>query len=204
MGARRKRPVILDPDEFDHLPEIVYVPIEGVDAAWQRATIRLREMARGGTALLVYSIKECLIAAYGEDQPAMTLPSSELPALQRRLGFNAVLLDVGLPPGLRRQPPEDEREQTPMEVDRVTGEPLVCVPSRPYQKGDDEVRLELQPLTNGRLTLLAYSSKQSLLDGCGPEQHYVQLPAAKLPEAIRMCGADQVLIDTRLPDHLRH
>jgi hypothetical protein len=207
LSARRKRPIILDPDEFDHLPEIAYIPVEGVDTAAKRATIRLREMARGGTALLLYSSRKRLVAAHGHDHPVMAVSSRELPALQRRLGFHAVLLDVGLPPELRRQDHQSatgEPDPVPMEVDRATGEPLVYVPSRPYRTGDDQARLELQPLAKGQLALLAYSSRQSLLDGCGPEQHYVRLRAAMLPEAMRQCGADQVLIDAPLPDHLRH
>lgn len=207
MSAQRKRPVILDADEFDHLPEIAYIPTEGVNATTNRATIRLREMARGGTALLLYSSKERLVAAHGADHPAMALPARELPVLQRRLGFHAVLLDVALPAELRRQAHQSaigEREPVPIEVDRATGEPLVYIPSRPYRSGDDNAHLELQPLGKGRLALLAYSSRQSLLDGCGAEQHYVRLPVAMLPEAMRQCGADRVLIDTPLPDHLRH
>ncbi len=207
LSARHKRPIILDPDEFDYLPETGYIPIEGVDVVAKRATVRLREMTRGGTALLVYSSRERLVLAHGEVHPAMMLPSRELPLLQRELGFNVVLLDVGLPADLQRQRglrAEDERESVSMDVDHATGEPVVYVPSRPYRKGDGEARLELQPLANGRLGLLTYSSIQSLLDGCGSEQYYVRLRVGMLPEAMRQCGADRVLIDAPLLHHLRH
>lgn len=137
----------------------------------------------------------------------MTLPSRELPAWQRRLGFTVVLLDVGLPAELRRdavRAAEEKRESVPMDVDPSTGEPMVYVPSRPFRKGDVEARLELQPLTTGGLALLAYSSRQSLLDGCGSGQHYVRLRAPMLPEVMRQSGADSVLMDAPLPDYLRY
>lgn len=206
MSARRRRPTILDVDEVDRLPGIVYIAVEEADAIRKSITFQLREMTRGGTALLAYSNRELLVAAYGQDQPFVALSSRELPALQSQLGFNVVVLDVQPPrsPGEARQHAEDERQAAPMDVDHETGQPVVYVPSRPYRRGDAEAQLELQPLGDDQVALLTYSSRQALLDGCGPDQHYVRLPVDVLPQAMRQCGANRVLIDTSLPTHLRH
>jgi hypothetical protein len=206
LTAQRKHPVILDPDEFDHLPEVAHIPIEHADTERKTATVRLGELAHGGTALLLYSSRERLAAACGDQQAAMALPSRELPKLQRRLGFNAVLLDVSVPPEWSQRSVQSTSEQPgPLRAfDRRTCEPFVYVPSKPFRPGDSEAQLELQPLTTGHRALIAYTSQQALLDGCGPKQYFVRFPSSRLQEAMRQCGADRVLIDTTLPDHLRH
>jgi hypothetical protein len=196
----------LDPDEFDHLPEVAHIPIEHADTGEKTATVRLGELAHGGTALLVYSSRQRLAAACGDHQAAMVLSSRELPVLQRRLGFNAVLLDVSVPQGWSQGAGQSTLDQSgPMVTsDHVTGEPFVYVASRPFRRGDSDAQIELQPLTNGHRALLAYTSQQSLLDGCGPEQHFVRFHSSQLQEVMHQCGADRVLIDTTLPDYLRH
>jgi hypothetical protein len=196
----------LDPDEFDHLPEVAHIPIEHANTERKTATVRLVELAHGGTALLVYSNRKRLAAACGDQQAAMALPSRELPRLQRRLGFNAVLLDVSVPREWSQQSgrPTPEQPGSAHTFDRRTGEPFVYVPSKPFRRGDSEAQLELQPLTNGHRALLTYTSQQALLDGCGPKQYFVRFQSSRLHEVMRQCGVDRVLIDTALPDYLRH
>lgn len=206
MTAQRKHPVILDPDEFDHLPDVAHIPIEHADTNRKTATVRLGELEHGGTALLVYSSRKRLATACGDEQAAMALPSCELPKLQRRLGFNAVLLDVSVPREWSQQPgqPTSEQPEPAGTFDRGSGEPFVYVPSKPFRRGDREAQLELQPLAGGHRALLAYTSQQALLDGCGPNQYFIRFPSSRLQEVMRQCGADRVLIDTALPDYLRH
>jgi hypothetical protein len=206
-GSRgRSRPVVLDVDETGHLPPSVYVPCQPGDGAGPELLVELQEMRDGRHALLVFSSAERLLASYGEQQKWVALAAHDLPAIQQHVGFHAVLLDVALP--RPRESPTESRAQPPtvdtVDIDASSGEPLVYVPSRPFSPGDKEAQIELQPLASGLLALPAYSTAAKLAAGCGPHQHYVCFRAGLIDEICQQVGADQVVIDTPLPEHLRH
>lgn len=77
------------------------------------------------------------------------------------------------------------------------------MPSRPFRAGDEQARLELQPTPGGLLALMAYSSRETLLAGCGPAQPWVSIPAGLLDEARQEAGADTIALDTPLPEWLQ-
>lgn len=68
---------------------------------------------------------------------------------------------------------------------------------------DGRCTLELRPLADGRLALLAYTSRDSLLTGCGHRQPGVEVLARSLDEIAGTSGCDVVLVDGELPDHAR-
>jgi hypothetical protein len=188
------RPVVLDADEWEHLPDTVYIPVRGATAV--EVTVELREMTDARMALLAYSTLQRLVAACGADQPALRLPAEDLPRLRRRLRFHAVLLDV--------RPPAEILDTSSLAVDRATGEPVVFVPSRPFRRTDPRAQVELQRTADGTLALPTYTSRAALIDGCGPNQYFVTFPVGQLAQVQRQTGAAGVLIDVPLPARLRH
>ena len=202
----RRRPVVLDADEWEYLPEEVYIPLRRRSVTNGRAQVELREMTDSRIVLLVYSSMERLIAALGDSQVAMKRSAADLPRLRRQLNFQAVLLDVMVPEELITRPTSESEKFRPLPliIDASSGEPMVFVPSRPCRRGDGTAQVELQKLADGRVVMLTYSSLAALADGCGPHQRYVSFPAGQLEKVRRLAGADAVLIDTPLPASLRH
>lgn len=167
----------------------------------------VRELTDGRVALPVYSSLERLISCCGHSQPWVPFRSAQLPELARGGGFEVVVLDAAVPPELRasaagaaRAVERDPRWQDPGSADWA----LVYLPSRPFRPGDEQARLELQPMRGGWLAVLAYSSLTLLAWGCGRGQSWVSVPAGLLDEARQQAGADTILLDTPLPPWLRH
>ncbi|HEY0805233.1 MAG TPA: SAV_915 family protein [Pseudonocardiaceae bacterium] len=202
QGDGRKRQVVLDADEWEHLPTEVYIPVRGVANAGDEAMVELHEMTDARMALLAYSTPDRLISACGVGQSAMKLPARDLPRLRRRLRFHAILLDVSQPGEPVME--SDVAQPLPLTIDNATGEPIVFVPSRSFRHAERRAQLELQRMADGKLALMTYSSRAALSDGCGPNQHFVTFPVGQLAQVQRKSGAHSVLIDVPLPPHLRH
>jgi len=84
---------------------------------------------------------------------------------------------------------------------------LAYIPSQRFHLGDASTRFEVRLLADGRSALLAYSSLDLLVAGCGEAQPWVavRLAAADgLAELARLCGADEALWDVDIPDEARH
>lgn len=79
--------------------------------------------------------------------------------------------------------------------------PTVFVPSARVRPGDAELSLELRTLADGRTALLAYSTLDRLVDGCGPAQPWASIRADRLSELRE--HFDVVLVDAELPEGLR-
>lgn len=84
------------------------------------------------------------------------------------------------------------------------GDELVYIPCHPVRRGDQEAYLELRPLEDGRLAMLAYSSLDHLVAGCGEAQPWVAIPRHHVSECEKQSGSDVVVWDTELPEELRH
>ncbi|HEY9472829.1 MAG TPA: SAV_915 family protein [Mycobacteriales bacterium] len=78
--------------------------------------------------------------------------------------------------------------------------PTVFVPSRRVSAGDGNVSLEFRQLADGRTAMLAFSSLERLIAGCGRSQPWVSIRADRLPELRE--HFDLVLVDTELPEGL--
>ncbi len=134
----------------------------------------------------------------------MLLPADRLPELRRAGGFDAVVVDVEIPPELRGSAAGSVEREPAWDDAGSTDWGLVYVPSRPFHLGDEQAKLELQPMPGGLLAVMSYSSRDTLKAGCGPEQPWVSIPAGLLDEARRQAGADTIVLDTPLPQRLRH
>ncbi|MGH3327467.1 MAG: SAV_915 family protein [Streptomycetales bacterium] len=92
----------------------------------------------------------------------------------------------------------------PGDQDQSVLPPMVYVPSRRVQSGDEQAQLELRTLDDGRLAVLAFSSLDRLTAGCGPDQPWVLLRSEVLAGLQPGVGFDVVLVDVPLPPDLRH
>lgn len=88
--------------------------------------------------------------------------------------------------------------------DEDSGAELAYIPCRTVRDGDQEAYLELRPLEDGRLAMLAYSSLDHLIAGCGEVQPWVAIPRHHVSEYENQSGSDVVVWDTELPEELRH
>lgn len=210
MGASAKsephRPSVLDPDESWYLPDQVYLAVRP-DGASGGPMLELYELGEQRQAVaLAYSTLDELITGCGADQPWILAHSDQLPALaEQESGFAfLLLLDESLPGELRSTAAglaSVEASWGDIESDDWTS---VYVPSLPFKHGEDQAKLELQPMQGDRLALMAYSSEQSLIAGCGQEQPWVSIPAGLISVARQQSGAHTICLDTPLPLRLRH
>lgn len=88
--------------------------------------------------------------------------------------------------------------------DDLDGDDLIYVPCRRVHEGDQDAYLELRPLEDGRVAMLAYSSLDHLVAGCGAAQPWLAVPPRYVSECESRSGADVVVWDTELPAELQH
>lgn len=74
----------------------------------------------------------------------------------------------------------------------------VFVPTGPVIAGAGDVQVMLRQVDPATLVVLAYSSLEALLQGCGPAQSWASLPAAVLEQLAPGWGAAAVLLDVPL------
>ncbi|GDY33884.1 SAV_915 family protein [Gandjariella thermophila] len=205
-ASRRQVPAVLDVDEWDRLPDQVYVLARSPLLGDAELMVELRATTSGQLALMAYSSLAALGQACGTGQSWIKVRSAELPEIRRRVGFQVIAFDLALPPDLRH--PELDAVVDVPDLDEIrfdTGEPgVVYIPSRPYRPGDADVAVELHRAPDGRLALLAYPSAQQLHAGCGPHQPWVALPAEEIERVAAESGAQTVLINAVLAEETRH
>lgn len=80
---------------------------------------------------------------------------------------------------------------------------LAFVPSERANRGDTEVTLEFRRTNDDRLAVLAYTSLDALVAGCGERQPWVSMPVTSVQEVVERSGADVVLWDPALPPEQR-
>jgi hypothetical protein len=105
---------------------------------------------------------------------------------------------LGIPPAVL-----GVESDSPPRPDSDDESSLVYLPSQPVRRGDREAVLELRHVEDGSLALLAFSSLEDLVAGCGEHQPWVAVSAEHLPELQRLSGAEHVLWDAELPEPLR-
>lgn len=64
---------------------------------------------------------------------------------------------------------------------------------------DDEVELELRDTTDGNRALLAFTSLEQLVAGCGDGQPWIAVPGANVDDIKTRSGSDVVFWDAALP-----
>ena len=115
--------------------------------------------------------------------------------------------DVPPAPTLIGQMPSlsDESGETPSKANGAAQG--AYFPAQRFQPGDASVRFELRLFLDGRSALVAYSSLDLLVAGCGEAQPWVAVRLAGadgLAELARLCGADEALWDVNVPPESRH
>lgn len=78
--------------------------------------------------------------------------------------------------------------------------PEVWVPIRLPAEGATEVALELRETGSNGLALVAFSSADALVAGCGSGQPFVMIPAADLKRLRHVVGFGCVVLDQGLPE----
>ncbi len=206
-----ERPAVLDPDETWLLPHEVYLACRP-DPHSGDVMLELREWDRQ-QVVLAYSSLDSFLASCGSDQPWILVPSVRLAEIAVDKEGNAlepasfrfsVLIDVAVPGQLRGTAGGMADEEASWDEPDSTDWTMVHLASQPFDRGDAEAKLELQPMPGHHLAVMAYSSPEAVEAGCGPYQESVQVPAGLVGEARRQSGADTICLDTPLPQHLRH
>lgn len=91
--------------------------------------------------------------------------------------------------------PVQHNENGPSETDR-SAPSVAYIPSRPVGRGDSEATLELRETASGQLALLAFTSRDKLVEHCGHEQPCIGVRREQVEELRSRSGADVVLWDT--------
>lgn len=187
-SARKKRvPAVIDADELHYMPAEVWMPIQPPAQRATEVMLELRPTRSNGLGLVAYSSAEALAAACGLDQPCMQIPAAELSRTQRIVGFDCVLMDVGIPESVDGELPELVPPQN-------TG--LLYVPSRSHRMGaSNHAELNLFETDHGEVVLLAYSSMQQLRACCGDRQPWVAIQAESIESISYQAGAGLVLFN---------
>ena len=84
------------------------------------------------------------------------------------------------------------------------GSAVAYVPSQRLRPGDTEATLELRNTEDGRVAMLAYSTLERLVEGCGESQPWVAVPMDRVQNLQELSGADVTLWDVPVPDEVRH
>ena len=89
------------------------------------------------------------------------------------------------------------------EVNSDTYRDMVFVPSEPIDARTGQARLQLRRIRDGRLAVLAYTSLDLLVAGCGESQGWVAAPVEQLEKLQSLAGFDVIALDVDLPDDWR-
>ncbi len=211
MPETGDRPTVVDPDETERLPKQVYLAARP-DESNGGLMLEVREV-QGEQVVLAYSSLEQFVDGCGPDQPWIQLPTTHLTEIateQQGDAWNVpsfrfgVMLDQPLPPELQGTAGGWAEEEARWDEDESEDWTLVHLASQPFREGDERANLELQPMPDERLAVMAYTSREAVEAGCGPHQASVPIPAGLLGEARRQSGAHTICLDTPLPPQLRH
>lgn len=81
---------------------------------------------------------------------------------------------------------------------------VAYVPSKRLRPGDAEATLELRNTEDGLVAMLAFSSLEQLVAGCGEAQPWVAIPTERVDNLRQLSGADVTLWDVSVPPEARH
>lgn len=88
-------------------------------------------------------------------------------------------------------------------IESAAGVDVVFVPAERPSDGDSQVRLQLRSMEDGRMAVLAYTSLELLVAGCGPQQAWVAAPTEELENLKSLAGFDVIALNVDLPDDWR-
>jgi hypothetical protein len=205
MDAADARQAMVRLDDAERrLPELVFVLVVPPQGG-QAGGVEVRHTARQEKTVVAYSAIDLLVDACGAGQPWVQVTRSQLVAFCEDLKVGVIILDAVLDV-VPRYPEVDSRDQPPLEELEPLEEhdSYLYVPSRPVREGQYVVELELQPDPRGRPILLAYTSSELLVHGCGEHQPWVAIHADDIAGVAEESGAYGVLLNPVLADESRH
>ncbi|MFR9730805.1 SAV_915 family protein [Saccharopolyspora sp. MS10] len=91
--------------------------------------------------------------------------------------------------------PLDDEDQPPAQV---------FLPAERITNRNQPVTLELRRLADGTTAMLAFTTLEALVSGCGDTQPWIAVEGGSIPDLQRRCGADQVVWDAAVPADQRH
>lgn len=80
---------------------------------------------------------------------------------------------------------------------------MLWIPTAHAMRGEEIPPLALRELEDGQLVMLAYSSEEAFVEGCGAQQPYVTVMTEAIQAFQHAAGADGVLWDAVLHPMLR-
>ena len=80
----------------------------------------------------------------------------------------------------------------------------VFAASRSPYLGHSQLLFELRETRSGQLALMAYSSKEALIQACGTGQSWTKVYSVDIPWLAQTVGFNAILFDLALPVELRH
>lgn len=80
---------------------------------------------------------------------------------------------------------------------------LWYVPCSPVESGAEQVQLEMREREDGSTALLAYTSLERLVAGCGKEQPWVAVHSGEIEDIQQQANFDLVAFDVELPTDMR-
>lgn len=98
---------------------------------------------------------------------------------------------------------EGESAMTTAALDSAAGTELVFVPADVPSGPDSGAQLQLRHMEDGRLAVLAYTSLELLVAGCGPRQSWIAAPVEELETLQSLAGFDVIAVNVELPQAWR-
>ena len=88
-------------------------------------------------------------------------------------------------------------------IESAVGTEVVFLPANEPSSGDSRAQLQLRRMEDGRLALLAYTSLELLVAGCGPRQAWIAAPVDDLETLMPLAGFEVIALDVDLPEDWR-
>lgn len=80
---------------------------------------------------------------------------------------------------------------------------LWFVPCSPVESGAEQVQLEMRERDDGNTALLAYTSLERLVAGCGAQQPWVAVRPDEIEAIQQQAEFDLIAFDVELPEEMR-
>ncbi len=141
---------------------------------------------------------------FGDDEPAeRRRPRPPAPARPQASAFGSGQPVQPVVPATRPTPPTpaSSTPAAPPSESSLAG--MVFVPAEPIPVGTQQAKLQLRRMQDGRLAVLAFTSLDLLVAGCGPHQGWMAAPVEQLENLQPLVGFDVIALNVDLPDDWR-
>lgn len=88
-------------------------------------------------------------------------------------------------------------------IEQLADTEVLFVPTARVRAGEERARLQLRRRQSGEMALLAYTSLDLLVAGCGPDQAWIAAPVEELVPLQEAAGFDVIVLNADLPQDWR-